>query len=194
MNLGPVYISPAFFMTAALAVSFADGRLLMPLYISSVAHEAGHILMIRLCGGSVERLKLGCLGAEISIKGDLSYGKELLCALGGPAVNLMLAAAAGKMGSPLWAGVNLILMTFNLLPLSVLDGGRALFMLIAWAAGPAAAAKAAMYMDMGLAAVLIAEGLYVCAANCAVGSLAFTTSAVIAALLWGNTRRVRGQR
>ena len=98
------------------------------------------------------------------------------------------------MGAPLWAGVNLILMAFNLLPLSALDGGRALFMLIAWAAGPAAADKAALCVDIGLAAVLIAAAVYMCADSCAAGPLVLTASAVIAALLWGNTRRVRGRR
>lgn len=65
------------------------------------------------------------VGAEMEIPSHLSYGQELYCSLAGPMVNLLLAFSF-CFSFPLFSGLNLALALLNLLPLSKLDGGRAL--------------------------------------------------------------------
>ena len=60
----------------------------------------------------------------------LSYTKEALAAFAGPAVNLILTALCAQTRWYLFAGLNLSLGLFNLLPVRMLDGGRILSCLL----------------------------------------------------------------
>jgi len=62
---------------------------------------------------------------------QLSYAGELLAVLAGPGINLALAVvcAGGGEAWQLFAGANLVLGIFNLLPLPGLDGGRIICLL-----------------------------------------------------------------
>ena len=62
----------------------------------------------------------------MQVEGFFGYGREILCAFAGPAVNLVLALVLARLEMPAFSGLNLAMAIFNLLPLSVLDGGRAL--------------------------------------------------------------------
>ena len=106
-----------------------NGWALTALVLSAAAlHELGHLTALKLLGGRVTALRLSVFGAEMRVDGaGLSYGKEL-------AAVLVLAWC----GCPAAAGAHLVLCAFNLLPVRPLDGGRALHLLTAWAAGPAA--------------------------------------------------------
>ncbi|MBQ3404663.1 MAG: hypothetical protein IJG63_04500 [Oscillospiraceae bacterium] len=193
MSIGRVCIRPGALIFAALAISFVDGVVLTPLFISAAAHEAGHILMISFCGAGVYRLELGFFGAAIGIRGELSYGDEILCALAGPMANLLLALVTGRLGCRIWSGVNILLFAFNMLPFSVLDGGRALFMLTAKAAGPAAAEWAAIVADAALLFVMaLATGfLY---ARAAAGPFSLSVSALFLLMCLSRVRTAAGSR
>ena len=82
--------------------------------------------------------RVGISGAVMESTGQLSYGQELLAVLAGPGVNLLLAGVAGTLGETgeIFAGANLVLCGFNLLPLRPLDGGKALYLLLSWWGGP----------------------------------------------------------
>lgn len=118
----------------ALALFFyLDPQGLFPLSLAAcAAHELGHLAAIRLLGGRVECMRVTLIGAEIRLKGmcRLSYPREAAAVLAGPGVNLLLAAlCSGK--APVFAGINLALGLFNLLPIHPLDGGRLLYFLLA---------------------------------------------------------------
>lgn len=111
-------------------LNYTDTQGVLPLGLcAAAAHEIGHWVAIVLSGGRVCRLRLCAVGAELVLERSLSYGRELFCALAGPAVNLLLAVCACRGTGErmlLFAGLNLALALFNLLPVAPLDGGRAL--------------------------------------------------------------------
>ena len=112
-------------------LNYTDVQGLLPAALcAATAHELGHWLAISLLGGRVTRLRLSAVGAEMRLERTMSYFRELLCALAGPAVNILLAIGTAWLcgGRGLvFAGMNLALGLFNLLPVRALDGGRSLF-------------------------------------------------------------------
>lgn len=113
-------------------LNYCDTQRLLPAAIcAAAAHELGHWMAIRAMGGRASKLRLTAVGAELQVVGALSYQGELICALAGPLTNLLLAFVSANVGWMVFAGLNLALGLFNLLPLGVLDGGRALFSVLA---------------------------------------------------------------
>lgn len=102
-------------------------------------HELGHLLALRLIHGRVRCLRLSALGAVMEVCGGMNYLQELTAVLAGPLASLLAAVALGRLGQGTAAGANAVLCAFNLLPIRPLDGGRALYLLLAWTAGPSAA-------------------------------------------------------
>lgn len=103
---------------------------------SSLFHEMGHLITMSTVGNKPKAVRFEITGMNIqrmqSIK--ISTKNELLIALGGPLANGILfviccfAICFYKSEFLLTvACVNLILMTFNLLPVKRLDGGMALY-------------------------------------------------------------------
>ena len=104
-----------------------NGWHLTGLVLSAAAlHELGHLAALRLLGGAVTALRISVFGAELA------------AVLAGPLTNLLAGLALARLGYPAAAGAHLVLCAFNLLPVRPLDGGRALYLAAAWAAGPAA--------------------------------------------------------
>ena len=97
-------------------------RTLAGLLLAALIHELGHILALRLCGGRIWRIRLRIGGARIEAA-PLSSGRELICILAGPAAGAMTVLAWERF--PELAVAGLLQTLFNLLPLSNLDGGRA---------------------------------------------------------------------
>lgn len=155
---GRVEVTGGFLLLMAW-LNYCDAQSLLPAALSAAAaHELGHLTAIYVAGGQVSRLRLTAVGAELRLEGTLSYGRELLCALAGPLVNLLLAFGAARLGAVVFAGLNLVLGLFNLLPLSALDGGRALSCLTALLLGPESARRLLVCIDIVLTAVLLACG------------------------------------
>lgn len=159
MRLGRVEASGGFLLLLAW-LNYTDTQGLVPAAVISCAlHEGGHWLAIRAAGGEVGRMRLGVAGAEMELRRPLSYPREALCALAGPGVSLALAWLGTRLpGGALLAGVSLVLALFNLLPLSALDGGRALGCAVSALAGPEAAARLAGVLDGALVGALAAGG------------------------------------
>ena len=102
---------------------------LAALLLAAAAHEAGHILALRLCGARVISLRVTATGAVIERSAAGERGAEALCALAGPAAGLLYALAAARLGGEtltLSAGASAALSAFNALPARPLDGWRAL--------------------------------------------------------------------
>ena len=146
-----VTLSGGFFLLVGW-FAFSCGWETALLTLSAAAvHELGHILALWACGARVRRLRLGLLGAVMEVGGAMSYGQELAAVLAGPCANLLAAAVLGRLEQPAAAGAHLVLCAFNLLPICPLDGGRALRLLLGWAAGPGAAERGSRYIGTAAA-------------------------------------------
>ena len=172
------------------ALFYLDQGGAVPQVLTACAlHEGGHWLAIRLLGGRVAALRVTCVGAELrlSARHPMSPAGELLAALAGPAVNLLLALACAGLGEGwhCFAGLNLALGCFNLLPLAPLDGGRALGCLLALAGRPGWGAGVARVLSAALCGGLLTGALLLWQAG--VPNLTLPCLAVW--LLWGAVGR-----
>lgn len=110
-------------------------------------HEIGHIIGAAFCGVTIPGFRLFTSEARLTISKILSYEKEVVICLLGPAFNLLSVFAAllhgGKLlGDDAWsffATVSAALSLLNLLPLADLDGGRICYCLFARFIGTRAA-------------------------------------------------------
>lgn len=141
--------------------AMVNGWQLTALVLSAaLVHELGHLAVLRLAGGRVTALRVSVFGAELAADGTaLSYGRELAAVLAGPLTNLLAGLVLAHLGYPAAAGAHLVLCAFNLLPVRPLDGGRALYLLFGWLAGPAAGEALCRWMGgcsaLSLATVLV---------------------------------------
>ncbi len=164
---GPeVVVSPLAPVVMAAFVMLSSPVLLAALLAAAVLHEWGHWATLRHFGGRVTRLFISPFGAEMTVADTacLSYGAELLVTLAGPAVNLLLAVALAFVGrywemAYLFAGAQLVLGLFNLIPAGPLDGGRALWLVTAWLTEPFTADRVTASVGLAAAAALLLGGL-----------------------------------
>lgn len=125
-------------LTAGLAYLTGFGMVLC-LLLSVLLHELGHALTARRFGIGVRGITLEMLGGYTEMERDAPSPKiELLVAMSGPAVSLVLGVLAALAASVVPSGTllyevafqlafsNLVVAVFNALPGLPLDGGRAL--------------------------------------------------------------------
>ena len=154
--------------------SLAMGALLAVLLFSSVLlHELGHALV-------AVRLRLPITGIDLHLFGGVakmaaaprSPREELLVAVAGPAVSLLLGAGAlatlllAPAAVAPWSAVlsyvalaNLMLFGFNLLPALPMDGGRVLRALLASRKGFVAGTRQAVAVGRVVAVGLVVAGI-----------------------------------
>ncbi len=111
---------------------------LIPLSAAVAVHELGHIVASRALGIRLKSAELSMLGARLETACDPSYSDELILALGGPLFGFLGAAAVAfpaikHASAPFCANfllpffvISLCLNIFNLIPISIFDGGRIL--------------------------------------------------------------------
>ncbi|MBV1798171.1 site-2 protease family protein [Siccirubricoccus sp. G192] len=149
------------------------------LFACVVLHEFGHVLAARRYGVQTPDITLLPIGGVARLERiPEEPAQELVVALAGPAVNLVIAvllvlalggvppmeaaapqdAGAGLAGRLFW--VNLFLVGFNLIPAFPMDGGRVLRALLAWRMGFARATQVAASVGQMLAIGLGLLGLF----------------------------------
>ena len=165
--------------TQSMAMVLQGLSLIVLLFTCVVLHEFGHALTARRFGiktRSITLLPIGGVAAMESMPRDPR--QEILVALAGPAVNLVIAAAlwlwlsvtglGGGPGSLLTDGssmlhqlmvINLVLAVFNLLPAFPMDGGRVLRAGLALSMERDVATRKAVAVGQSLAGVMFALGM-----------------------------------
>jgi Zn-dependent protease/CBS domain-containing protein len=159
-----------------------DGVLFMLLLFGCVlAHEFGHVLAARRYGIRTPEVTLWPIGGIASLERiPEKPGEELVVALAGPAVNLVIAAVLifglgvgledGSMADlenaragilARVASANIFLVIFNLIPAFPMDGGRVLRALLAMRVSHVEATRIAARIGQGAAFLFALVGLFV---------------------------------
>ncbi|MCD7728182.1 MAG: hypothetical protein LUH57_07555 [Ruminococcus sp.] len=121
-----IVICFSFVAVVTLCVLLYNEQIIIISVLSSLLHECGHIVAMKVSGVKIKELRLYGGGAKISAEnGFISVKRELFIAFSGVAVNLILCVLFYKL-FPLVFAVNLSILIFNLLPIGTLDGARAL--------------------------------------------------------------------
>jgi Zn-dependent protease len=105
--------------------------LFVMLSVSVLLHELGHVFAAKLFKIDTRKVVLYPFGGIAFLKKDPSEGSgELLIAVAGPAVNMVLSvigyAIFKVFGDPTFLIINLAMAIFNLIPAYPMDGGRVL--------------------------------------------------------------------
>lgn len=164
------------------AQSAIDGVVFVVLIFACVlAHEFGHVLAARRYGIRTRDVMLWPFGGVASMERmPEKPGQELVVALAGPAVNVVIAGVlffvigaqfdlgdleriedAGRSLIGRLAAVNVALVVFNLIPAFPMDGGRVLRALLSMRLGPLRATQVAARVGQALALVMALAGFFV---------------------------------
>lgn len=120
-------ISPFLIAAVCVLAYCMTPEIVFPFLLAAAIHEASHILVCKLFHAELQSFSLGLGGAELkaAFRNDR---QELICVAAGPLSNLLCVLLFFR--APYFAFFSLLLAIYNLLPLSSLDGGRLLFLLL----------------------------------------------------------------
>lgn len=157
--------------TGSLSAVISGISFILLLFVCVIMHEFGHALTARRYGIATRHITLLPIGGVALLEGMPDNPRqEIMVALAGPAVNLLIALAlwlwlvlgnsvlqldmntvfAGSFVHKLLI-INIILAVFNLLPAFPMDGGRVLRAAISMFAGPEKATLIAARIGQALA-------------------------------------------
>lgn len=131
--------SISFVFIVTLMLLFFDENIVLLSVLSSLLHETGHLIAIRLCGERIEKVVFGVFGLRIERCAftRVSYKSEVIIALGGITVNytifllcLVVYLLSGKATSFIFGIINLFVGLFNSVPVKSLDAGKVLLSLL----------------------------------------------------------------
>jgi Zn-dependent protease/predicted transcriptional regulator len=152
--------------------------LLLLVFACVLLHELGHALAARRYGIGTKDIVLLPFGGVARLERmPEKPAQEMVVALAGPAVNVMLAALLAAFGATSFVGkplgdafggtllavlfsVNVMMVLFNLIPAFPMDGGRVLRAALAFAMPFARATRVAAFVGQGIALLFGAYGLF----------------------------------
>ncbi|MGA2439917.1 MAG: site-2 protease family protein [Tepidisphaeraceae bacterium] len=175
-----VYLHWSWLVVAVFELQQRSGRYHSPgwnvaeyltLFAIVLMHEFGHALACRSVGGKADRIILWPLGGVAYVSPPMRPGAMLWSIVAGPLVNVaLLPVTVWWLGLPgnsdldgylrSVAGINLILLIFNLLPIYPLDGGKILWALLWFVIGQGRALTVASVIGLFGAAGLGALALW----------------------------------
>lgn len=175
-----VWIGGSYWRVGGQAAAIEGVLFILLLFACVLAHEFGHIVAARRYGIHTPDVTLWPIGGVASLERIPDKPREeLVVALAGPAVNVIIAfvlilflgtslegAAATELDNPRTsmlgrlAAANIFLVVFNMIPAFPMDGGRVLRALIAMRRGHAEATRIAGRIGQLAAFVFALVGLF----------------------------------
>jgi Zn-dependent protease/CBS domain-containing protein len=175
-----VWIWVAYYQRGGTSAAWEGVIFVALLFLCVVLHEFGHVFAARRYGVKTSDVTLWPFGGIASLERiPEKPSEELVVALAGPAVNVVIALVlililGGTTGvehlhdieNPQvgmlakLAGANIFLVVFNLIPAFPMDGGRVLRALLAMKMGHAQATQTAASIGQGLAVGLGLLGIF----------------------------------
>ena len=174
-----VEVSPGFLLLLGTLFWLDEGIGLLPWgLLACLLHELGHVAVGAALGGSVKGFSLTAVGAELSItyRAPLTYGRDSLVALAGPAANLLAGVLFTALGWSLAAALSLAVGAFNLLPILPLDGGRVVYGLLAGRLDPDWAERLMTALSGCLVGLLVGIG--------AIAAIHFANITLLVTAVW----------
>ncbi len=127
LKLSDIHIEISFWFVAVITLLLV----LLPdsngavCFLFCILHESGHLFAMLLTGKRAKKINLGYFGIKIVTENRfLPPFKEAFIAFAGPLVNFLLFAILKAIGKNDYSTISLGLAVFNLLPVSMLDGGH----------------------------------------------------------------------
>ena len=143
---------------------FQGGIALAMILGASMLHEMGHLIVLRILGGTVSFFSVSSGGLQIRTDSmGVSYLRESTAVLAGPMTNLAVGSILGLLstrwpGLTAFAGANWALGIFNFLPAAPLDGWRFLQLVLCWLLGPADGGRIVAFCG-GICGAFLSVGL-----------------------------------
>lgn len=157
-----IYISFLFCAVITIMLLTDKTGFLLPALFAIIMHEIGHLFMMWLLECSPKRVKLIPASIQITTPFQKRYRNDILIAIAGPAVNIVLFLtlyfnylAFGNEITLYFALLNLVIAIFNLLPVNGLDGGTILYCVLAKFKGSDKAAVILRIITLILAILII---------------------------------------
>lgn len=143
-------VSIWFPMTLLLMMSLSVSYMVWLCLAASLVHECGHALMMWAVHDRPGRITVGLFGVHIerSAAACLGYRKVCAVSLAGPVINVIMGLLLWMLHCPIASAVNGGLALFNVLPITSLDGGEALYALLCERTDEATANRISHYVSL----------------------------------------------
>lgn len=170
LSIGKLRISPLFLLLIMFLLIWDTSSYTFIMFVSIFIHEAGHISAIWLTGGKITEIDVHVYGINIRTDGALnSYGSDIFIYLSGALFNVLFAAVAFvymravEYNTQLlfFFSVNTAYAAFNLFPVKVLDGGKALLRMLELFCEERAAYLVSDAVSVAALIFLSATGIYI---------------------------------
>jgi Zn-dependent protease len=168
MKIGKVRISGGALLALAAVYFFDTAEFALFVLAAALAHELGHFLACRALKLRLDCFEIEMWGLNLRVEGVLPYRADFIAALAGPFMSLLfsffaaaIARHGGFEGGYVLAGLSFLFFFMNILPICPLDGGRALYALVASKSGQEKADKVCAVTGCALIFMVLCAGAYI---------------------------------
>ena len=161
-----IYISFLFCATVSLMLALDRTGLIIPTLFAVLIHETGHLFAMWASDCAPKEIRLIPASVQIIEKYGTPSKKQAWIIISGPLANIAIGAALyinfylnSSRFSAVFALLNAVMAIFNLLPVSGLDGGRLIELLLSLKIGDYAAGRTVNIITIIMAIVLFFIGI-----------------------------------